>query len=434
MTHEESTLLLHREPEGKATLDARGYTLRSKTEATTVRTPSFCVGSHPANDLCIKDPSVSRFHFALEMHSDGILLIDQGSTNGTFINHVKADRCWLSDGHTIRFGAKELSFHLEKERYRIPLHQEEHFGSLVGRSTAMRRVFALLARAAPSEATVLLQGETGTGKEACAETIHNLSDRRDAPFLVVDAGAIPSNLLESELFGHEKGSFTGAHRTHIGAFEAANGGTVFLDEIGELPPDLQPKLLRVLERKTIRRVGDTAQRPVDVRIVAATHRNLREAVNQGHFRADLYYRLAVVPITLPPLRERPDDIPLLVEHLLEGMPIGPEDKTRMLHPGRLAELQGGGWPGNVRELRNHLERCLVMGDAMPLPRSPSADRQGVDARLTYQEARRRALDAFEAEYLGALLELCGDNVSKASRQAEINRPYLYRLLRRHGIR
>ena len=259
--------------------------------------------------------------------------------------------------------------------------------------------------------------------------------RAEGPFVVVDVGALPANLIESELFGHERGAFTGAVGARAGAFEAADGGTIFLDEIGELPQDLQPKLLRVLERKAIRRVGATRYREVDVRIVAATHRDLARAVNQGWFRADLFYRLAVVPIEVPALRERLDDLEMLVDVMLRRLDAAPETVARLARPGFISELRQSSWPGNVRELRNHLERCMVFDEALDVPRRPAASQPDVvDASMTYGTARRRALDVFEARFLEALLEAHDSNVSQAARAAEINRPYLYQLLRKHGLR
>ncbi|MEZ4248689.1 MAG: sigma 54-interacting transcriptional regulator, partial [Polyangiales bacterium] len=245
---------------------------------------------------------------------------------------------------------------------------------------------------------------------------------------------------ESELFGHEKGSFTGAISTRKGAFEEANGGTIFLDEIGELPPDLQPKLLRVLEQRTVRRVGSTQRIPVDVRVVAATNRDLRAEVNDGHFRSDLYFRLAVIRVTLPPLRARGDDLPVLVGALLRRLGASEAQLERFTTKSFLKRIQYGSWPGNIRELRNYLERCLVLDAEMPLTSEVGGARwetedsgMRVDASLPYQEARRRALAEFERRYLEALLEQ-HEQVSQAAEAAGLHRVYLHRLLRRHGVK
>jgi DNA-binding NtrC family response regulator len=304
----------------------------------------------------------------------------------------------------------------------------------------MRTAFSLLERAAGSDVTVLLEGETGTGKEGAAEAIHQGGARRDAPFLVVDCGSIPANLLESELFGHEKGSFTGAHERRIGAFEEASSGTIFLDEIGEMPPDLQPKLLRVLERREIKRVGSNKPSAIDVRVIAATNRDLRADVNAGRFRADLYFRLAVVKIALPSLRSRPDDLPLLVSALLTRLGADPQTALTLRTNDFLESLKRAAWPGNVRELRNYLERCLVFQEPLPLGESAAPSTATatttparIDSRISYAEARRMALVDFEKQYLTDLLARHQGKVSQAARDAGIDRVYLHRLLRRHGV-
>jgi two-component system, NtrC family, response regulator GlrR len=300
-------------------------------------------------------------------------------------------------------------------------------------------VFETLERAAASDATVLLEGETGTGKEISAEAVHRGSRRRDKPFLVIDCGAIPPQLLESELFGHERGSFTGAVSSRQGVFEAASGGTVFLDEIGELSIDLQPKLLRVLERREVRRIGTNQHVPVNVRLVAATNRGLREQVAANKFRSDLYYRLAVVEIRLPPLRERISDLPLLVEHIARTMGPLDADTTRTIHSGDfLARLARHDWPGNIRELRNHLERCVAlreftppqtrMTSTMPTPENAA----GVGRPL--REARDEWVNSFEKRYLEELLRVNDNRVSVAARSAGVDRIYFYRLLWKHGLR
>jgi DNA-binding NtrC family response regulator len=292
----------------------------------------------------------------------------------------------------------------------------------------MRAAFALIEKAAATDATVLLEGETGTGKEGAAEALHLLGPRRDQPLVVVDCAAIPANLLENELFGHDKDAFTGATSRKIGAFEDADGGTVLLDEIGDLPLELQPKLLRVLERKEIRRLGSTQMARVDVRVIAATHRDLRAAVNRHAYRADLYFRLSVVRITLPPLRERPEDIPLLVERLLSRLGARPEARAEILQPEFLAALQRHSWPGNVRELRNYLERCLVFQQPQPLEGTSETP-----AAATFAEGRQRAIDEFERRYLEQLLAAHAGKVAAAAQAAGVGRAHLYRLLHKHGL-
>jgi len=307
------------------------------------------------------------------------------------------------------------------------------FGSLVGASSAMRATFAMLERAAATDATVLIGGETGTGKEGAAESIHRAGARRDQPFLVVDCGAIPATLLDSELFGHEKGAFTGATVQRAGIFESADGGTVFLDEIGELPLELQPKLLRVLERREIRRVGGNEYRPVDVRIIAATHRDLRSEVAAGRFRADLYFRLAVMRVEMPALRTRPEDLPLLVDHFVADLGGDLAARARLSSPSMRALVARCAWPGNVRELRNFVERNLVMNE-MPSPTSDAPARvAAIDVAVPFTDARRQALERFERDYLAQLLKAHGGVVADAARAAGIDRVYLYKLLRRHGV-
>jgi two-component system response regulator GlrR len=401
---------------------------------------SVRVGSGEDADLRLDDAAVSRAHVALRLVPHGCEIRDLDSKNGTFVDGVRVESAWLRNDSRLQLGDVTVRFR-ERGGVVLPVSSASSFGGLVGRSLAMRRLFALLERCAQSDVTVLIHGETGTGKEGAAEAIHGASRRASAPFVVVDCAAIPPALLESELFGHEKGSFTGAHGQRIGAFEEANGGTVFLDEIGEIPIDLQPKLLRVLERKTIRRVGSNRQIPVDVRILAATHRSLQKEVNDGTFRADLYYRLAVVKVELPPLRERLDDLPDLVETLLAQLGVRGEAHARLTSAPFLARLTSHPLAGNVRELRNLLERALVLEDAFDGTQSTQArviDEDDADVSLpaitlSYGEARTRVLDDFERRWLAALLSAHGGNVAAAARAAEIARPYLHRLLQRHGI-
>jgi two-component system response regulator GlrR len=317
---------------------------------------------------------------------------------------------------------------------------DDRFGRMVGKSPAMQTVFDVLGKASSSDATILLEGETGTGKEVSAEAIHRGSPRRDKPFLVVDCGAMPPNLLESELFGHERGAFTGAVSSRQGVFEAANGGTVFLDEIGELSIELQPKLLRVLERREVRRVGTNNHVPVNVRLIAATNRSLREQVAGHKFRSDLYYRLAVVEVKLPPLRERLPDLPALVEHIVRNLGTNDENALATVRePGFLGALAEHSWPGNIRELRNYLERCVALHDFAP-PRNSGASapvpgpESAVNIGQPLREAREAWVSSFERRYLEELLRQHENRVSAAARAAGVDRIYFYRLLWKHGLR
>jgi two-component system response regulator GlrR len=320
------------------------------------------------------------------------------------------------------------------------------FGNLVGRSAPMRSLFELLQRAAVSDATVLIEGETGTGKEATAEAIHREGNRRNGPFVVIDCSSIPGQLLESELFGHERGAFTGAVATREGAFQAASGGTIFLDEIGELPIDMQPKILRALERRHAKPVGATQYEEFDVRVIAATNRSLRAEVQAQRFRSDLYYRLAVVQVKLPPLRERLTDMPLLVENMLRGLGVQDEPIAMALRAQPfLDRAMHYRWPGNVRQLRNYIERCVALDDAtlptnldtMPPPPS-GAPLDGahdvIDINQPLKFARERCVGNFERRYLEALLRKHNNNVSAAARAAEVDRIHFYRLLWKHGLR
>jgi two-component system, NtrC family, response regulator GlrR len=424
---------------------AQGTTWESTSERCSI-------GSHHSNDLVIEDATVSRFHCELTLDQAGTRVRDLGSANGTVLDGVPIVEGFARSDSLLRLGLSVVNFQFCAENNRLALATRTELGPLVGSSVAMRKAFALLEKAAASDATILLEGETGTGKEGAATAVHESSARAAAPFVVVDCGAVPAQLIESELFGHEKGAFTGASGRRVGAFEEAAGGTIFLDEIGELPLDVQPKLLRVLEQRQVRRVGANVYKPIDVRVIAATNRDLRAEVNAGRFRSDLYYRLGVVRIRLPSLRERLDDIPLLVEKLLAVLHADDAVAAPLRAPEFLARLQGASWPGNVRELRNYLERCLVFdatepladGDApapdepagdgaaptVPAPPAPAASDETVGS---YDESRRRAIQAWERRYVDALLRTTRGNVDAAARIAGIARAHMYRLVSRHRL-
>src|SRR5262249_26825167 len=304
-------------------------------------------------ELRIADREVSRLHAELEPTDRGTWVRDLGSRNGTFVEKLLVTAALVPDGARIRLGGTELVLRYPTAPAPVELWPEERFGGIIGASTAMRELFAQMARVARSDAPALILGETGTGKELAARAIHDASARAEGPFVIVDCAALASTLIEGELFGHARGAFTGAVGARAGSFEAANGGTIFLDEIGELPPALQPKLLRVLESRTVKRLGESDHRPIDVRLVAATHRDLRRMVNAGAFREDLYFRIAVLPLVLPPLRARKGDVPLLFQHFLAG--------RRPVEPVSERELAEMPWLGNVRELRNFVERACAIG-------------------------------------------------------------------------
>ena len=390
------------------------------------------IGADPRADLEITDGAMSKFHCEIRIRDGAAVVRDLGSRNGTLVDRVPVIEAPLRDGAVLSLGRTQLRFNIGTRQVEIPLSQRERFGRLIGRSTAMRSAFVVLEAAAASTSTVLLQGESGTGKDLAAESIHLESARRDGPFVVLDCGAIPANLLEAELFGFEAGAFTGATAQRIGAFEAASGGTILLDEIGELALDLQPKLLRAIERREIQRIGSAQRIATDVRIIAATNRNLRQEVNARRFRSDLYFRLAVLVVTLPPLRDRAADLPLLVAGILDDLRGGESAMAAALRGGELLpELLRHGWPGNVRELRNYIEACLVRQErAAPA----STDEPAIDVGLPLREVRERWLRHVERRYLEQLLVLHGNNVSAAARAAGIDRVHLHRLLARVGLR
>ncbi len=321
------------------------------------------------------------------------------------------------------------------------------FENILGRSAALQQVLELVRKAARSEANILILGESGTGKELIARAIHANSPRAAQPFVPVDCASLPENLLESELFGHEKGAFTGAAAAKKGLMEAAHRGTLFLDELGELPLGLQVKLLRALQERQIRQVGGTRQIDVDIRIVSATNRDLRALVTDGKFREDLYYRVNVIDVALPPLRERSGDVELLAQHFLRKYARGPQAMVKGFEPEAMIALETYAWPGNVRELQNVIERACALSEGemitlAELPahlRTPAREADGppptdIASKLTLKEARERWIGQLEAAYMANLLRHAGGNVSEAARSAGVDRKTLRHLLTKHGIR
>jgi DNA-binding NtrC family response regulator len=422
------------------------------------------VGTHADNDLVLTDATVSRYHLEIRVRRDGIEVRDLDTTNGTKHGGARVGQVVLVGPARLRLG-KHTEMDVEPVDHNVELGDwpGDRFGDVLGSTPPMRRLFALLAKAATTEATILLQGETGTGKEAISEAVHQLSRRAKGPFIVVDCGSIPHELIASELFGHAKGSFTGAATDKQGLIEAANRGTLFLDEIGELALDLQPQLLRVLDRRQVRRVGETHAIDVDIRVIAATHRDLRAMVRAGQFREDLYYRLAVVATSVPPLRERKADIPALATWFAERMGRGNFAQS----PSLRELLERHDWPGNVRELRNVVERALSLGDASladlgadlgEARRAAGADRPSDDAarrtstpasggfaspgasgsagdvlELPFKEAKAALVESFERDYLTALLARHRGNISRAASEAGIDRNYIHRLVKKYGL-
>ncbi|MEZ4226470.1 MAG: sigma 54-interacting transcriptional regulator [Polyangiaceae bacterium] len=396
------------------------------------------VGSAQGNDLVISDGTVSRFHLEIRRDGGKIRVTDLGSTNGTRAGDVSfhASSVWLTPGASVSLGQAELR--VSDGELLAPQSAPPSFGGLVGKSPALSRLCVRAHKVAQSEVPILLIGESGTGKEVVARAIATESPRKGQPFVTVDCAALSPTLFSSELFGHERGAFTGAERQHIGAFERAHGGTVFLDEIGELTPELQAALLGVLERGKLRRLGGQKDIDVDVRIVSATHRDLREAVNTGSFRLDLFYRIAVVLLEVPPLRERAADIPELVRHFVREA--GSTAAVERLFPKDAMErLQAHRWPGNVRELRNVVLGALALGETEQVLRTGASAlglselAEQVD-ELSFRDAKQRIVDAFEARYITRLLERSAGNVRQAARDARMDRSYLMELIRRHGLK
>jgi len=406
-----------------------------------VTTGGARVGAAPGNDLTIADPTVSRVHCELTQRGDALVLRDLGSTNGTWVEGVRLRDGDVPPGAIVRVGSSAFRVDVGEEPAFVELSGRSSFGELVGASLEMRRLYAVLERVAATDATVLVEGETGTGKDVLARSLHAASTRASGPFVAVDCGAIPENLIESELFGHVRGAFTGATSDRKGVFEEAHGGTLFLDEIGEMPLTLQPKLLRAIESRSVRRVGSSAARAVDVRIVAATNRPLARCVNDGSFREDLFYRLAVVSLALPALRTRRDDIPVLARHFYSALAGASAGE---LPPELLARLVGRSWPGNVRELRNYIERSVSLGmldapttgrPSRPPPGAPLPSLDGMIAlELPLKEARQAWVESFESVYVRNVLRRCGGNVTRAAESAGVSRRFLQRTIARLGIR
>ena len=403
------------------------------------------IGRSSGCDLVLADASVSYLHADLVASEDGHLLRDLGSTNGIFIFGHRVRSIYLRPGSAFQIGNNLLRFEPSDELVSIPLSLRERFGQAIGRSVKMREMFAVLEKSATSELSILVRGETGTGKELLVSAIHTYSLRKNRPLVILDCGATPANLIEDTLFGHEKGAFTGADQARAGLFEEADRGSLFIDEVGELRLDLQPKLLRALEQGEVQRVGGVRPIAVDARIISATHRNLWSMVDDGLFRQDLLYRLGVVEVLVPALRERPEDIPMLVDHFL----VEPNQlrEEAGMDPIQLDEeamvfLQSHPWPGNVRELRNAIERAahLIEGDRirrtdLVLDMFGSRPRSSlpIDTSVPYKDAKARLVEQFEREYLLRLLKEVEGNLSAASRQAGLARHHLRKLCKRYAI-
>jgi DNA-binding NtrC family response regulator len=398
------------------------------------------VGTEAGVALVLSDDRVSGRHLEVRATDTGFAVRDLGSTNGTWYEGSRLAAADVVAGATLKLGRTAVRIEPEAQALEVTPSQAQRFGELVGASLAMREVFAVLERVAPTDATVLVEGETGTGKELVARALHAASPRRSGPFVAVDCGALPEGLLDSELFGHVKGAFTGAAAPRGGLFVRADRGTIFLDELGRIPPSVQARLLRVLEERMVRPVGGDRERAIDVRVVAATRDQLDAEVAAGRFRADLLYRLAVVRLRLPPLRSRREDLPRLVTELLRGRGL---DDPAPSGPG-LERLIAHAWPGNVRELRNVLDRALALAPGARRfadlairvdPASAALDDDGAAVRtdLPFADAKALVVHAFERRYLADLLAKAGGNLTAAARAADLDRKHLRTLARRHGL-
>jgi DNA-binding NtrC family response regulator len=391
------------------------------------------IGTASHCGLVLKDETVSAEHCELRRLGEQLVIRDLGSTNGVKLDGVWILEAFAQPGSRVQLGDHELVLKaLGSEE--VPLSNEHRFGELLGGSGAMRALFVQLKAVAGQSAPLLIEGETGTGKERAAQAVHAASPRKDGPFVVFDCGATAASLIEAELFGHEKGAFTGAAASRPGLAEAADGGTLVLDEIGELPLELQPKLLRLIESSELRPVGANEPRKLDLRIIACTHRSLRDEAKSGRFREDLYYRLSALKVRLPALRERPDDIPVLVDQFLQHL----RSKRGFgdLPASDQELLQSHAWPGNVRELRNVVERLVAFPDS-PAHGLVEAvvNPAPIDGGMSpWSEARQNALSDFEQRYLKALLVQAKGSISEAARIAGVSRQFMQQALRRHSLR
>jgi DNA-binding NtrC family response regulator len=422
-------------------LEVRGGTLRKAGEAkgkgVAIGRDPITVGRGSACTLVLGDPRVSAIHVELVGTLHGVRIQDKGSRNGTYVGGVRVVHGFLTEKAQIVVGDTTLTFEPARVE-RVELGSSGRFGALVGASLPMRLVYDKASRGAATDLTVLVTGETGTGKELLAHALHDASPRKGGPFVIVDCGAIAPGLAESALFGHERGAFTGAIHRRASPFVEARGGTVLLDEIGELPPDVQPKLLRVLAEKRVKRVGSNVYEDVDVRILAGTRRDLVAAVNAGEFRSDLYFRLAELRIELPPLRERPEDIPLLVADMLREL--GYAGGLSRVPEEAMHRLLRHEWPGNVRELANAVTVAAALADRGG-PIDPSTYlgefrvRAAGDALvdLPYHDARKAVLAAFEERYFKKHVALAGGNLAEIARRTGLARPHVRRYVRRHEL-
>jgi transcriptional regulator with PAS, ATPase and Fis domain len=414
--YRKTRLVVTKGPDAGLTMDLVGSAVR--------------IGTSEESDLVLTDESVSRQHCEIIPTPNGVRVRDADSTNGVVIGSL-----WITDatfdGPThIGLGNTVIMVTPLEEKVDREQLDTDRFGDLLGTSPQMQELFADLARISPADLSLLVEGETGTGKELVADSVHRASLRAEGPFITFDCSSVAASLVESELFGHERGAFTGAVGMRMGVFEQANGGTIFLDELGELPKDLQPKLLRVLEKRAVRRVGGNRTIPIDVRLISATNRNLRAEVRRGTFREDLYFRVAGARVHVPPLRERMSDLTLLVEHFLASA--NPPRTLKEVPEHIWTMFQSYRWPGNVRELRNAVQRMLVTPDRVLEP-DASAGEPLVQEFAPLRIARREAIDAFECNYLTGLLAKADGNVTRAAAIAEVSRQIIHLMITKYGL-
>jgi DNA-binding NtrC family response regulator len=425
----------------------RGGTARTPDgKAVTVDVDPVVIGRDEGAHIRLEDPEVSAIHCELRAVNEGVLVRDLGSTNGTFApSGLRIRECVITTPTEITVGASKIAIE-PTGKQKVDVGFADRFGDLVGQSPKMRRVFGVLEKVAKTPLSILILGETGTGKEVVAKSVHNAGDRKDGPFVVVDCGSIPATLAESILFGHEKGAFTGATERKKGALAEAHGGTLFLDELGELPLDLQPKLLRVLAERHVKRVGGNTVEPIDVRVLAATRRDLGAEMNAGRFRSDLFFRIAQVRVELPALRERLDDLPLLVEEVCKR--VGNAGASGVVLDWIERRLGSYDWPGNVRELVNVAQVAATLADTpdaiddvLTLARDAMAgggggggDPGGKNGPQTaFAEAKRASIASFEKDYFASLAKASKGNVSEMARQSGMERHHVRAYLRKYGI-
>ncbi len=398
----------------------------------------FSIGSGINNDLSIADTTVSKHHCELVIDDKGLKVIDLGSTNGTSIEGVRVTSARLAPNTEIQLGKTRIIVPVVAEKQDMPVSTREHFGACIGRSPAMRHVFYLAENVAPTDATVLITGEMGTGKEELAQELHNFSLRKDKPFIVIDCSGMTVERAERELFGRGD-----CEPPHPGALDLADGGTLLLDEIDALPLDFQPLLLRVLDKLETRRIGESESHKVNIRFILATQKNLAQEVQQGTFREDLFYRISVAKIDIPPLRRRKEDIPLLLKAIIMRLHGSDELRQWAEQDGTISVLKRYDWPGNVRELRNMIERIHYSGHyPMDLTaflqthkNAEAAEPELVfTADRPFKDAKNDLIEDFERKYLNDLLARNSQNISKSARIAGIERAYLQRLIRKYGMR